>query len=165
MADDDVQMSEAPPAAVGDAAMAEAPPAGEPAPAAAASVEPEMVLPMVDASLLADVQAMGFGEVIARKALMAGASNAERAIDWILNHENDAGIGDPIPLVPKGQSLGSTAGEPATAKSIRCVATGRLFRNAQEAVSRKPLQLLFNMTLYESMRAMCVLRSRELVQR
>ena len=32
-------------------------------------------------------------------------------------------------------------------------------------VSRKPLQLLFNMTLYESMRAMFVSRSRELVQR
>ena len=33
------------------------------------------------------------------------------------------------------------------------------------AVSRKPLQLRFNMTLYESMRAMFVSRSRELVQR
>ena len=32
-------------------------------------------------------------------------------------------------------------------------------------VSRKPLQLRFNMTLYESMRAMFVSRSRELVQR
>ena len=32
-------------------------------------------------------------------------------------------------------------------------------------VSRKPLQLHFNMTLYESMRAMFVSRSRELVQR
>ena len=32
-------------------------------------------------------------------------------------------------------------------------------------VSRKPLQLLFNMTLYESMRAIFVSRSRELVQR
>ena len=135
MADDDVQMSEAPAAGGGDAAMAEAPPGGEAAAAApaAAAAEPEMVLPMVDESLLADVLAMGFGEVIARKALMAGASNAERAIDWILSHENDAGIGDPIPLVPKGQSLGSTAGAPPAAKSIRCVATGRLFRNAQEA--------------------------------
>ena len=32
------------------------------------------------------------------------------------------------------------------------------------AVSRKPLQFHFNMTLYESMRAMFVSRSRELVQ-
>ena len=38
-------------------------------------------------------------------------------------------------------------------------------REALEPVSKKPLQLRFNMTLYESMRAMFVSRSRELVQR
>ena len=40
-----------------------------------------------------------------------------------------------------------------------------VFMNAFLPVSRKPLQFHFNMTLYESMRATFVSRSRELVQR
>merc|ERR1719271_493543 len=77
---------------------------------------------------------MGFGETIARKSLMGGCANMDSAVNWILSHENDAGIEDPIPLVPKGQTLASGGSGPApVAKSIKCVATGRLFRSMQEA--------------------------------
>ena len=124
MGDADVEMADAPAAA------------GDESKGAEAAVE--MVLPMVDESLLGDIKSMGFDETIARKALMGGSSNAEQAVNWILSHENDAGIADPIPLVPKGQTLSSGGGSSsggggAVAKSIKCVATGRLFRNTMEA--------------------------------
>lgn len=113
--------------AADDVEMADAPPAEE-------AAAPEMVLPMVDDALLADLKGMGFGETIARKSLMGGCANMDSAVNWILSHENDAGIEDPIPLVPKGQTLASGGSGPApVAKSIKCVATGRLFRSMQEA--------------------------------
>jgi transcriptional regulator with AAA-type ATPase domain len=52
-------------------------------------------------------------------------------------------------------------GPPGTGKTL----LARQLADACSAVSRKPLQLRFNMTLYESMRATFVSRSRELVQR
>ena len=74
-----------------DVEMADAPAAGgDESKGAEAAVE--MVLPMVDESLLGDIKSMGFDETIARKALMGGSSNAEQAVNWILSHENDAGI-------------------------------------------------------------------------
>ena len=123
---DDVQMTDAP--GGGEAKEEAAPPQED--------VAEEMVLPMVDDQLLADVQAMGFDELRARKALMSGCSNANSALDWILEHENDAGIDEPIALVPKPKSLGSGSGSGESAmvaKSIKCVATGRLFRTTMEA--------------------------------
>ena len=94
--------------------------------------EEELVLPMVDEKLLEDVKSMGFPELRARKALMAGSKNVESALDWLLNHENDGDIDEPIKKVPKGQTLASSGPAPV-AKSIKCVETGRLFRNAMEA--------------------------------
>ena len=107
-----------------DVTMADAPP---PAPQ-----EEELVLPMVDEKLLEDVKSMGFPELRARKALMAGSKNVESALDWLLSHENDGDIDEPIKKVPKGQTLASS-GPVQVAKSIKCVETGRLFRNAMEA--------------------------------
>mmetsp|Transcript_9186 Transcript_9186/g.28164 ORF Transcript_9186/g.28164 Transcript_9186/m.28164 type:complete len:282 (-) Transcript_9186:888-1733(-) len=91
----------------------------------------EMVEPKVDEELLEKVLAMGFPELRARKALLSGARNAESALEWCLAHESDADIDAPIPLVPAGSQ--SQASEQQTAKSIRCVETGRLFRSVQEA--------------------------------
>ena len=54
MADDDVQMSDAPPAATGGEATAAA--EGGAAGEAAAGEAPEMVLPMVDEALLAEIR-------------------------------------------------------------------------------------------------------------
>ena len=107
-----------------DVTMADAPP---PAPQ-----DEELVLPMVDEKLLEDVKSMGFPELRARKALMAGSKNVESALDWLLSHENDGDIDEPIKKVPKGQTLASSGPAPV-AKSIKCVETGRLFRNAMEA--------------------------------
>merc|ERR1719439_540023 len=63
---------------------------------------------------------------------MAGSKNVESALDWLLSHENDGDIDEPIKKVPKGQTLASSGPAPVT-KSIKCVETGRLFRNAMEA--------------------------------
>merc|ERR1719399_1795029 len=63
---------------------------------------------------------------------MAGSKNVESALDWLLSHENDGDIDEPIKKVPKGQTLASSGPAPV-AKSIKCVETGRLFRNAMEA--------------------------------
>merc|ERR1719487_2351228 len=63
---------------------------------------------------------------------MAGSKNVESALDWLLSHENDNDIDEPIKKVPKGQTLASS-GPVQVAKSIKCVETGRLFRNAMEA--------------------------------
>ncbi|CAN0313899.1 unnamed protein product, partial [Ectocarpus fasciculatus] len=41
---------------------------------------------------------MGFPELRAKKALMFGNGNdLENAVNWIMEHEEDAGIDDPIP--------------------------------------------------------------------
>ena len=103
-----------------DVAMADAPP---PAPEV-------LVLPMVDERLLEDVKSMGFPELRARKALMAGSKNVETALDWLLNHEGDSNIDEAITLVPKGRTA---TGPVAVAKSIKCVETGRLFWTPAEA--------------------------------
>ena len=38
---------------------------------------------------------------------MAGSKNVESALDWLLSHENDGDIDEPIKKVPKGQTLAS----------------------------------------------------------
>ncbi|CAN0496121.1 unnamed protein product, partial [Ectocarpus sp. 8 AP-2014] len=41
---------------------------------------------------------MGFAEVRAKKALMFGNGNdLENAVNWLMEHQEDAGIDDPIP--------------------------------------------------------------------
>mmetsp|Transcript_19185 Transcript_19185/g.24892 ORF Transcript_19185/g.24892 Transcript_19185/m.24892 type:complete len:401 (+) Transcript_19185:63-1265(+) len=91
--------------------------------------EDEMVAPPVDEELLANVIEMGFPELRVRKALLNGSKNAEAALEWLLSHENDANIDEPIPLVKKNSIQESST----SAKSIRCVETGRLFRTVEEA--------------------------------
>lgn len=85
----------------------------------------QLTLPPVDEALLAKVMELGFEPVRARKALMNGANNVEAALQWCIDHENDDDIDQPIELVPKET--------PPVAKSIKCVATGKLFRSMEEA--------------------------------
>ena len=86
--------------------------------------EEAMVEPTVDEELLGKVVDMGFPELRAKKALLAGSGNVEAALEWCLNHENDADIDAPIPLVKKSDvKAKKVTGE--TAKSIKCVETGR----------------------------------------
>ena len=82
-----------------------------------------MELPPVNTALLAEVTSMGFPELRVRKALMAGSSNADAVINWVLEHGDDSGIDDPIAPVPSGG---------ATQKSWKCDETGKLFRSMEE---------------------------------
>jgi len=59
-----------------------------------------MVEPPVDRELLESLCNMAFPELQVKKALLAGCEEADAVVDWILAHANDAGIDDPIPLVP-----------------------------------------------------------------
>lgn len=59
-----------------------------------------MAVPEVNKDFLSELEAMGFSEVQANKALHgSGNSSIEAAIDWIMDHENDPEIDD-MPLVP-----------------------------------------------------------------
>lgn len=110
--------------------------------ASAAGTEPnpeadvEMVLPAVDETLLAELVSMGFPDVRARKALLAGQTSADNAINWMLEHGEDADIDDPIPLVPKAPAVGGGGGggdgDGKVVRSWKCVETGRLFRTQDE---------------------------------
>ena len=82
-----------------------------------------MELPPVNTALLAEVTSMGFPELRVRKALMAGSSNADAVINWVLEHGDDSGIDDPIAPVPSGGG---------TQKSWKCDETGKLFRSMEE---------------------------------
>jgi len=86
-----------------------------------------MMLPPVNDALLAEVVAMGFPEVRVRKALIAGCGNADAVVTWALEHGEDAGIDDPVPLVPSGGG-----GASGVQKSWKCEETGRLFRSMEE---------------------------------
>ena len=92
-----------------------------------ASGQGSMMLPPVNDALLAEVVAMGFPEVRVRKALIAGCGNADAVVTWALEHGEDAGIDDPVPLVPSGGG-----GASGVQKSWKCEETGRLFRSMEE---------------------------------
>jgi hypothetical protein len=93
-------------------------------------------LPPVDPQLLSEAMGMGFPEVHVRKALMAGCSNLDAAVTWVLEHGSDAGMDDAIPLVAPGGAAGgsggSSGGSVGVQQSWKCVETGRLFRTMDE---------------------------------
>jgi ubiquitin carboxyl-terminal hydrolase 5/13 len=64
-----------------------------------------MVPPSVDAAVLLELTDMGFAEVRARKALLAGGMELEQAMVWLTDHADDADIDEPILLVPRGAVL------------------------------------------------------------
>lgn len=126
-------------AAAAGAAEAAATPApmeedgGLPPAADQGSAAEDMVPPAVDEALLAQAMELGFPELRARKALLAGSETADAVVEWCLAHGDDADIDDPIPLVPRSAASAPAAGGTGAApKSWRCVETGRLFRTMEE---------------------------------
>ncbi|TKY59989.1 UBX domain-containing protein 1-A [Spatholobus suberectus] len=76
-------------------------------PSAAASTDQneEMVVPEVDKKLLEELESMGFSTARATRALhYSGNAGLEAAVNWIVEHENDADI-DQMPLVPANTKI------------------------------------------------------------
>ncbi|XP_010522396.1 PREDICTED: vicilin-like seed storage protein At2g18540 [Tarenaya hassleriana] len=60
----------------------------------------EMIVPEVDKKLLEELEAMGFPTARATRALhYSGNASLEAAVNWVVEHENDADI-DEMPKVP-----------------------------------------------------------------
>jgi hypothetical protein len=86
----------------GDAAMAEAGGAG-------AEPDGELITPEVPAELLTTLTEMGFSVARATRALYAtGTDTAEVAVNWIMEHQEDADIDEPL-LVPKNKIVRASA--------------------------------------------------------
>lgn len=87
--------------------------------------EPEMVDPTEALSkedLTTLTESMGFTLLRAQKGLLNGNGGVEGAVDWLMTHQDDADIDDPIPLQPKASPAGGQV-----AKSYKCVTTGKIF--------------------------------------
>ncbi len=66
---------------------------------------------------------MGFTILRAQKGLLNSRNrDVEGAVEWLMVHQDDDDIDDPIPLVPKG-------GGDATAKSYKCNDCGKILSN------------------------------------
>ncbi|KAF7845577.1 UBX domain-containing protein 1-like [Senna tora] len=77
-----------------------------------------MALPKVNKMLLEELESMGFPQARAIRALhYSGNTSIEDAINWIVDHENDADI-DEIPLVDVNIEIGSSQSFPITEKMI-----------------------------------------------
>jgi len=64
---------------------------------------------------------MGFSEIRAQKGLIHGNGSVEGAVEWLLNHQDDDDIDDPIEKVPKGGA--------AAAQSYKCNECGKILSN------------------------------------
>ncbi|XP_048226979.1 vicilin-like seed storage protein At2g18540 [Ricinus communis] len=77
----------------------------EPVNASTSSQPEEMVAPVVDQKLLEELEEMGFPKARATRALhYSGNASLETAVNWIVEHENDADI-DEMPLVPANSNV------------------------------------------------------------
>jgi len=75
--------------------------------------------PVWDESVLETLtQGMGFSDLRAKKGLMNGNYTTEGAIDWLMNHQDDADIDAPIDFSAKPA---------AVAPSYKCNECGKLF--------------------------------------
>lgn len=97
----------------------------EASPTETCTAVPEMVNPAADLSkelLETLTNAMGFSLLRAQKGLLNGSGGTvEGAVEWLMTHQDDADIDEPITLVPKG-------GE-AKAQSYKCNECGKIFSN------------------------------------
>lgn len=87
---------------------------------------PEMVDPTKDLSpeLLQQLtEVMGFPLIRAQKALLNGGKNVDGAVEWLLQHQDDKDIDDPIKSVPKSAKPG------AVAMSYKCNECGKILSN------------------------------------
>ncbi len=78
-------------------------------------------LKQVDFAMLTD--SMGFTLVGAQKGLLNGNGTAEGAVEWLLEHQEDNGIDDPIEKVPK------TLEGVLIAQSYKCNDCGKILSN------------------------------------
>lgn len=79
--------------------------------------EVEMVAPEVDEATLTELEGMGFGRNRATRALHAtGTTSVEQAVNWIVEHEADADLDEPL-LVPKKDLKRKLTKEEARAKA------------------------------------------------
>ena len=92
---------------------------------ATTDAEPAMKNPADDldpAAIKTLTEEMGFALIRAQKGLLnSSAKTVESAIEWLMQHQDDDDIDEPIPLVP------ASAG--GTAKSFKCVKTGKIFKD------------------------------------
>ena len=76
-----------------------------------------MVAPEVDEATLTELEGMGFGRNRATRALHAtGTTSVEQAVNWIVEHEADADLDEPL-LVPKKDLKRKLTKEEARAKA------------------------------------------------
>lgn len=85
-------------------------------------------------------ESMGFTLIRAQKGLLHSTSGLEGAIEWIMNHQDDANIDDPIPKASSSSSsspgskcvpvpANASSGTPAIATSYRCNECGKILSN------------------------------------
>mmetsp|Transcript_44596 Transcript_44596/g.113972 ORF Transcript_44596/g.113972 Transcript_44596/m.113972 type:complete len:413 (-) Transcript_44596:13-1251(-) len=103
----------------------------------AAPKEEEMVQPEVNADLMQQLKDMGFPENRVTRALhFTGTENVETAITWIVEHEADADIDDPL-FVPKSSIKPALSPEEAKRKLEEMVAVARKKKEAEEKEREK----------------------------
>jgi len=88
--------------------------------------EPEMVDPTEKLSkedLTTLTESMGFTLIRAQKGLMNSSSGVEGAVEWLMSHQDDDDIDEPIAKV-KAADVGD-----GVARSYKCNTTGKIFSN------------------------------------
>ncbi|GAQ89250.1 hypothetical protein KFL_005030020 [Klebsormidium nitens] len=91
----------------------------------------EMVVPQVDAAALQELQDMGFGIERATRALHFSGGSVESAINWVVEHENDANI-DEMPKIPKSQDKKPLSKEEAKRKAAELAEKAKRKREEEE---------------------------------
>jgi len=132
----DVEMEDAADIASGeekptDAAAAAADESMVEADAAAEEEKTEMVDPTESLNkehLDALTSSMGFTLIRAQKGLLNGnGGTVEGAVEWLMQHQDDADIDEPIPFVPKAGGGGGAGG--GVAQSYKCNECGKILSN------------------------------------
>lgn len=86
-------------------------------------VDPTESLKQEDIVALTD--SMGFSLIRAQKGLLNGNGTVEGAVEWLLEHQEDDDIDDPIEKVPKASSSGGGI----VAQSYKCNDCGKILSN------------------------------------
>lgn len=84
------------------------------------TVDPTENLSKEDLATL--TESMGFSLIRAQKGLINSTTGLEGAIEWLMNHQEDADIDDPIELVPKNDPAGVVG-------SYKCNDCGKVLSN------------------------------------
>jgi len=85
-------------------------------------VDPTLSLPKEHIETLTG--AMGFTLLRAQKGLLNGSNSVKGAVEWLMAHQDDDDIDDPIPLVPKHNAAAG-----ATVQSYKCNECGKILSN------------------------------------